>query len=313
MDITQSEAELKNIKGESSVIHGMMKAMLEMQHELNLKFVGADWPAKAMAKTEINYGSAILEEAQELQASDVSWKWWKSNPAKPDANNMKVELVDLLHFAMSESIAEVYTDINSSDEECEEPRLGPELCMGMTLNDLAFALEEGFISAFCSEDITLRSEGGYNAVLQRNALHSLVASALQGTNTVSIGLEQGETFNDSDVVDSSFGDEEGGGNVFTPISAINWTAFWSVAYHTGISLSDVYATYMGKAVLNAFRISKGDKAGTYHREWQNGLQDNHYLMEYFHTFFEENGLFPSIQQTTNWLNTAYDEFVAQMA
>jgi hypothetical protein len=317
MESNQLEAEspMKEMT-QTSVTHQLMKAMLEQQHALNLKFVGPDWPEQAMAKTKINYGSAILEEAQELQASDVSWKWWKSNPSAPDTSNMKIELVDLLHFAMSESIAEAFMDISGADEDAAENNqgetLGADHCMDMAIGDLAFALEEGFISAYCSEDITLRSESGYNAVMQRNALHALVASALQGTNTVSIGLESGETFNDGDE-ESMFGDEEGGGNAFTPISAINWTAFWSVAYHTGISMSDVYSTYMGKAALNAFRIAKGDKAGTYSRKWQDGLEDNHYLMEYFQAFFNENAVFPSSQQTANWLETAYAEFVAQSA
>ena len=317
MDNNQSETESTLKKLEStSVINQLMKAMLEQQHALNLKFVGPDWPEQAMAKTKINYASAILEEAQELQASDVSWKWWKSSPFAPDTSNMQIELVDLLHFAMSESIAEAFMDIQAADKDAAENNqgeaLGFDLGMEMAIGDLAFALEEGFTSAFCSEDITLRSEGGYNAVMQRNALHALVASALQGTNTVSIGLESGETFNDGDE-ESMFGEEQGGGNAFTPVSAINWTAFWSVAYHTGISMSDVYFTYMGKAALNSFRIAKGDRDGNYHRNWQDGLEDTHYLMEYFQTFFKENGIFPTVEQTTNFLTTAYAAFLVQSA
>lgn len=49
------------------------------------------------------WGLAITMESAELIDS-YPWKWWKNINASPDLQNAKVEIVDILHFALSGSI-----------------------------------------------------------------------------------------------------------------------------------------------------------------------------------------------------------------
>lgn len=283
----------------------MMKAMLAMQNSLNIKFVGEDWREVASARDKVDYGCAILEEAQEFQACDPSWKWWKSNPAAPDTNNMKIELVDLLHFAMSEAMATHYVDegldavppVSDSD-----------------LDDLAYRMEEGYLTAYGTVsgasigDLNLNSRtGGYDRLKTRRALHVLVASALEGINYIS----QGTSDFDEEISEEDFAAE--GGNEFQSIANISWSAFWSVAYHSGMSLGDVYGTYMGKAVLNSFRIANGDKQGSYARLWKDGQEDNYYLMGYYSDYVRDNGVYPTVEQTMSYLSDTYAAFKATAA
>lgn len=295
----------------SDPIVSMMSDMLAMQNSLNIKFVGPDWPVVANKREVVDYGTAILEEAQELQACDLSWKWWKTGHPAPDMDNMRIELVDLLHFVMSDALATSYVQIAEGElgDETKENDL-----MAITIGDMAFSMQEGWETAYFGPNdilanVTEVKAPAYNALLTRRALHALLASALQGVNQFSAGLDEDDIgFAELD----SLVEEDDSGNEFQSMSSINWTAFWSVAYHIGMSLGEVYSTYMGKAVLNSFRIASGDKAGSYHRLWHGGAQDNYFLMEYYNAFFKENGLYPSVEQTTNWLRSAYDEFLATL-
>lgn len=50
-----------------------------------------------------DWSLALTMEAAELIDS-YPWKWWKSLNTKPDIANVKVEIVDLLHFSLSGSL-----------------------------------------------------------------------------------------------------------------------------------------------------------------------------------------------------------------
>lgn len=280
-------------------LFNMMMDMLTTQDALNQKFVGADWKQVAGKRERVNYACAILEEATELQASDPSWKWWKSNPATPDLNNMKIELVDLLHFAMSDAMAD---SVNSLDEN--------------EMFSVACNMAEGYIKAFNFQSgsygympqASLPAVLGnreYNPTKVRYALHSLAASAMHGVSSISVGIESTDEDIELLTVEEDFTETP---NEFLTTSAINWTAFWSVAYHAGFGLPEVYGTYMGKAVLNSFRIANGDKAGEYHRNWTDGKQDNEVLSAYYDVFFQEHKRFPTLEQTTEHLTVTYAAF-----
>lgn len=50
-----------------------------------------------------DWSLAITMESTEL-ADSYPWKWWKSIKAAPDMSNVKIELVDILHFSLSGSM-----------------------------------------------------------------------------------------------------------------------------------------------------------------------------------------------------------------
>lgn len=75
--------------------------IFQMQYELN-KRIGID--SKSLTEEErikwvLNYIRALQQEAAELTDS-VPWKWW-AKYQKFDAQNAKVEVVDMLHFLIS--------------------------------------------------------------------------------------------------------------------------------------------------------------------------------------------------------------------
>lgn len=68
--------------------------MFSMQYALNKKTAGKDW----MHRFDVVFENAIIAETAELLES-LGYKWWKAREV--DAENAKVEVVDLWHFVMS--------------------------------------------------------------------------------------------------------------------------------------------------------------------------------------------------------------------
>jgi len=76
--------------------------MLELQQELNDATNGLNWE-NGITKNgkKIDWRRCIYLEAGELIDS-YPWKHWKSIDASPDYANIKIEIVDIWHFVMSE-------------------------------------------------------------------------------------------------------------------------------------------------------------------------------------------------------------------
>ena len=79
-----------------------MKEMFNLQNKLNIATCGEDWKSgKTEEGNEISWNMCIYMEAVEAIDS-FQWKHWKDINAEPDWENLKVELVDIWHFLMSE-------------------------------------------------------------------------------------------------------------------------------------------------------------------------------------------------------------------
>ena len=78
--------------------------MLELQQELNDATNGENWE-EGLTKNgkRIDWRRCIYLEAAELIES-YPWKHWKNIGAKPDYDNIKIEIVDIWHFVMSEAL-----------------------------------------------------------------------------------------------------------------------------------------------------------------------------------------------------------------
>jgi dUTP pyrophosphatase len=74
----------------------ILTSLSRLQDALN-RCVDADWREK---RTANDWALAVTMESCELIDS-YPWKWWKNIKAQPDLNNVKIELVDILHFALS--------------------------------------------------------------------------------------------------------------------------------------------------------------------------------------------------------------------
>lgn len=79
-----------------------IKSMLMLQQELNDNTNGQGWE-KGITKQgkPIDWKRCILLESAELIES-YPWKHWKNIDAPADKENIKIEVVDIWHFVMSE-------------------------------------------------------------------------------------------------------------------------------------------------------------------------------------------------------------------
>jgi dimeric dUTPase (all-alpha-NTP-PPase superfamily) len=79
-----------------------IKSMLMLQQELNDNTNGTGWE-KGVTKQgkPIDWRRCILLESAELIES-YPWKHWKNIDAPADKENIKIEVVDIWHFIMSE-------------------------------------------------------------------------------------------------------------------------------------------------------------------------------------------------------------------
>lgn len=82
-----------------------IEAMYKLQDKLNCDTNGDGWASLGITKEgrEINWLRCIFMEAVEALDS-LNWKHWKDIHGADDIANLKVELVDIWHFIMSEHI-----------------------------------------------------------------------------------------------------------------------------------------------------------------------------------------------------------------
>jgi dimeric dUTPase (all-alpha-NTP-PPase superfamily) len=78
--------------------------MFKLQQELNDATNGLNWEdGLTKNNKQIDWRRCIYLEAAELIES-YPWKHWKNIDASPDYENIKIEIVDIWHFVMSEAL-----------------------------------------------------------------------------------------------------------------------------------------------------------------------------------------------------------------
>ena len=100
--------------------------MLEMQDAMNAH-VNPDWRQAGNA-----WYRAIWTECAEM-LDHYGWKWWKHQ--RPDLEQVRLELVDILHFAMSDYL------LQESDNAAAAARIEAELSDPRQCADIRTAIE----------------------------------------------------------------------------------------------------------------------------------------------------------------------------
>lgn len=95
-----------------------LRIMLEMQDAMNAR-VNADWRNAGNA-----WYRAIWTECAEM-LDHYGWKWWKHQ--QPDLEQVRLELVDILHFAMSDYLLRA-DDLEQAAERIETELGAPRQC-----------------------------------------------------------------------------------------------------------------------------------------------------------------------------------------
>lgn len=97
-----------------------IKSMLMLQQELNDNTNGEGWENGVTKQGKpIDWRRCILLESAELIES-YPWKHWKNIDAPADKENIKIEVVDIWHFVMSEILKINATTSNKTIEDLIE-------------------------------------------------------------------------------------------------------------------------------------------------------------------------------------------------
>jgi hypothetical protein len=87
-----------------------VQALLNCQNRLNIAVIGADW-----LQQDLNFSPAGAQECSE-GIDHLAWKWWKKS--KVDVEAAKMEVVDLLHFHLSNMLVEIAASGNNDAASC---------------------------------------------------------------------------------------------------------------------------------------------------------------------------------------------------
>jgi len=112
--------------------------MLEMQDAMNAR-VNPDWRAAGNA-----WYRAIWTECAEM-LDHYGWKWWKHQ--QPDLEQVKLELVDIMHFAMSDYL------LQHDDLDAVAARIEDELSQPGDGDDIREAIERMAQSTIASRSM----------------------------------------------------------------------------------------------------------------------------------------------------------------
>ncbi len=135
--------------------------MLELQQQLNDATNGENWE-EGITKNgkKIDWRRCIYLESAELVES-YPWKHWKNIDAEPDYENIKIELVDIWHFVMSEALRLYKVEALGTIEQLAENIMAMESYKNLeeaqesqldTYEQIAL-VEEMIKVLFCSDDI----------------------------------------------------------------------------------------------------------------------------------------------------------------
>ena len=135
--------------------------MLSLQQQLNDATNGENWE-EGVTKNgkKIDWRRCIYLEAAELVES-YPWKHWKNIDASADYENIKIELVDIWHFVMSEALRLYKTDNLGTIEELGQNIMAMEAYTNLenpqdseldSYEQIAL-VEEMIKVLFCSDDI----------------------------------------------------------------------------------------------------------------------------------------------------------------
>lgn len=88
-----------------------------------------------------------------------------------------------------------------------------------------------------------------------------------------------------------------------------WVYICILAEMLDVTADHLFATYIGKNVLNKFRTSNGQREGTYHKIW-NGKEDNVYLTQFLASEVARGNEI-TVESIDGYLDQAYKHYVAE--
>ncbi len=124
--------------------------MLELQDAMNSR-VNSDW-----REANNEWYRAIWTECAEM-LDHYGWKWWKYQ--QPDLDQVRLELVDIMHFAMSDYL------LQEGDNDKVADRIIAELSDPATSDDIRAAIEAMAQSTIASRSMNYSSFANIMALI----------------------------------------------------------------------------------------------------------------------------------------------------
>jgi hypothetical protein len=263
--------------------------LLRVQAALNKGSYSNEWILRGVAgeilsdelidgKKPIDYTAAALGELGEFMGS-LGYEWWTAK--ETDRSNCITELVDTLHFVLSQEMV-LWV---SNEMDLPPSRVGMVLSYtdvvessigDEPIGELSEETTECMMDSV-AEDIVLTHEDRSNED-QRSVREQLRYTM------IAVASGQGSVYEVLCLADSM-----------------------------GVSFDHLYARYMGKATLNAFRVENGysEKPRRYKKMWafeagEDPQEDNYFLAQYIDSAPSVlNGRYPTQAEVREWLSTTY--------
>ena len=197
-----------------------------------------------------NFATELLVESVELiEDSGVEHAWWKQvKQDNFDSFNVKIEIIDMLHFFISQVIL---VETKRKQNKFSVPVLWDQLYMGVDVTEM-FADGESDLDKLLNDGNKLNHE------IFATMLHEMT------------GIFK---FENPEVTDDIF-------------YRYCYGLFHSFLSYPGISCQEMSAIYQAKMELNRFRQSKGYKTGNY-KKVVDGVEDNQRLQSIVNEFMED--------------------------
>lgn len=266
--------------------------LLITQYFLNIEAAGPRWIERATAAGKafdakrgimpLDYQAAAFNEAaSELFASACPYEWWRDpSRHKLDFKNARMEMVDVMHFLLSETMmwelvanAEHTPALMTTFEQFVDTAIFP-------LHSVADCVLTSALSMERSREMVKPHTGtddstAHQAMLEIRAAVMKLCSHLVHSRYQAAWAALAEVNNVLSFVEGT----------------ANADAMLTSLYH-------------GKVALNSFRWSHGMKEGTYRKVWAQGKEDNDYLQTML-TAMVSQGISPTRAHITEWLEVNY--------
>ena len=287
-------------------LHAQFLDMVQTQHATNVVFAGKDWVQRATVigqqldaaanRMPLDYATASIGELAELFKSAVPYEWWRdASRHKVDAANCRIELVDIFHFLMGNSIPLAVLHAPTWNHDCLKADLKHDPIP-------TSAMESAFKM---SADVMLQT---YNWAWQHHT--EALAATSQDIASGKPALTETERLvalrRQLRKLHQALGEWDGSMDYIESAWLGVWDTVFALArYIQVIGLPQLLiCTFHAKAALNAFRQFKGDKQGTYARVWDDGREDNvHVQLVLEHAV--NDGRAPSRADILEWLEVNY--------
>lgn len=239
----------------------------------------------------INYKRAAFRELAELTASGLPYKFWNTiaKQAKDfDEGNAFLELVDVLHFALSQTVLQGFITLRKSSKQSRHAKL-EDVFDSLTFTSLLTTVVTRFNEGFAGSSHSIQSIGA-------------------GSHSAEYAEHLAWVYRNDTLEDLMHSLSSAGTSLSFP-----WAEFGATCAAFNVRWPAMYALYQGKAVLNKFRQENGDgvTGGNYPRIW-NGVEDNVIMRAYVARCVQQSLSF-SIEELRHVLTEALAQARTQAA